>query len=294
MTTTDPGAGEGDPETFARRFAARARRIETPLGAHGRMVWHQWGSDHAVPLVLLHGGFGSWTHWIRNVEQLSENYRVLCADTPGLGDSDMPPEPLQGKDYSAFMTGLAKAVDAGIRTIIGEAPFHLCGFSMGSIYGTYLAAGAGARAKSLTLVGAAAFGLEWSSAIEKLETMKPGMDVATKLALQRRNLKRIMTWQEADELGGHLQLANIERARVSSRGVAYTDTLTRALARVKAPLRGIWGRHDVYAIGNFAGIEAILRAHDPDARFTLVDDAGHWVMYEAPDAFNAALVAGLS
>ncbi|MEK9753086.1 MAG: alpha/beta fold hydrolase [Rhodospirillaceae bacterium] len=292
MAVAGEAAGEGDPATFARRLATRAKRIVTTCGS-GRMVWHQWGDDTAMPLVLLHGGSGSWTHWIRNVEQLSEKYCVLAADTPGLGDSDMPPERLQGNDYPAFMAALAKLVDDGIRDIVGEAPFHLCGFSMGSIFGTYLAAAAEARVKSLTLVGAAAFGLEWSGVVEKLEPMTVAMDAATRRALQRRNLKRIMTWRDADELAGYLQLDNVERARVRSHGVAHTDTLARALVRVRAPLRGIWGCQDIYAMENFAEIEVILRARDPNARFTLIDNAGHWVMYEAPEAFNSALVAGL-
>ncbi len=289
-------AGEGDPANQASRLAQSATRIATPLGpdgANGRMVWHQWGDAEAVPLVLLHGGSGSWTHWIRNIPQLAEKYRVLAADTPGLGDSDMPPARLRGNDYPGFMAGLAKEVDAGIRAILGTRPFHLCGFSMGSIYGTWLAADAGERALSLTLVGAAAFGLQWSGVAEKLEPMSDEMDAAERRQVQRRNLKRIMTWRDADELAGYLQLANVERARVRSHGVANTDTLTQALRRVGAPLRGIWGRQDIYACENFAAIEALLRARDADARFTLIDDAGHWVMYEAPEAFNAALTAGL-
>ncbi len=230
-------AGEGDPATQASRLAQSATRIATPLGpdgANGRMVWHQWGDAEAVPLVLLHGGSGSWTHWIRNISQLAENYRVLAADTPGLGDSDMPPERLRGNDYPGFMAGIAKEVDAGIRAILGTRPFHLCGFSMGSIYGTWLAADAGPRVLSLTLVGAAAFGLRWSGVAEKLEPMTDEMDAAQRRQIQRRNLKRIMTWRDADELAGYLQLANVERARVRSHGVANTDTLTQALRRVGA------------------------------------------------------------
>jgi len=283
-------AGEGDPAAFAARLAASATRHETPLGAGGGvMVWHEWGAADAEPLVLLHGGSGSWTHWIRNVAELSERYRVLAADTPGLSDSDPPPQPLQGDDYPAFMAGLADVVDAGIRALIGNAAFHLCGFSMGSIYGGYVAAGAGKRVKTFTLVGASAFGLAWPGMPEKLEPMIDTMDEAECRAVQRRNLERIMTYREADELGGYLQLANVRRSRVRSHGVADTDTLARVLPEITAPLRGIWGAQDIYARDIFGDIEAVLRAADPDLRFTLIPDAGHWVMYEAPTAFDAAL-----
>jgi len=49
---------------FVRGVAAEARRVETPCG-NGHMVWYLWGDG--PPLALLHGGYGSWTHWIRNL-----------------------------------------------------------------------------------------------------------------------------------------------------------------------------------------------------------------------------------
>src|SRR5690606_40342165 len=75
------------PEELIARVAAAGRRVETPTGG-GRMVWHVWGEGE--PLVLLHGSFGSWTHWIRNIETLASRYRVIAGDIPGMGDSDQP------------------------------------------------------------------------------------------------------------------------------------------------------------------------------------------------------------
>ena len=68
--------------------AARATRTVTRV-ASGAMVWRAWGAG--PPLVLLHGASGSWTHWIRNVPELSRHYELWAADIPGLGDSAMPP-----------------------------------------------------------------------------------------------------------------------------------------------------------------------------------------------------------
>ncbi len=53
------------PQAFLNRLDAAATRQETQLGT-GRMVWRSWGSGPA--LVLLHGGSGSWRHWVRNIE----------------------------------------------------------------------------------------------------------------------------------------------------------------------------------------------------------------------------------
>jgi 2-hydroxy-6-oxonona-2,4-dienedioate hydrolase len=34
--------------------------------------------------VLLHGGAGSWMHWVYTVPVFSRSYRVLVPDLPGL------------------------------------------------------------------------------------------------------------------------------------------------------------------------------------------------------------------
>ena len=51
------------------RLRAQATRRETPCGA-GTMVWHVWGETRPglPPVVLFHGGSGSWTHWVRNIQ----------------------------------------------------------------------------------------------------------------------------------------------------------------------------------------------------------------------------------
>jgi len=57
--------------------------LVTPLG-DGHIVWRCWGEG--TPLVLLHGGTGSWLHWIRNVEALSCDMMVVVPDLPGSGE----------------------------------------------------------------------------------------------------------------------------------------------------------------------------------------------------------------
>src|SRR5579872_798715 len=61
------------PMEFVAELDARATTVATPCGS-GRMVWRCWGEG--TPLVLLHGGYGSWTHWIRNIDGLAARHRV--------------------------------------------------------------------------------------------------------------------------------------------------------------------------------------------------------------------------
>ena len=58
-----------------------ARRLATPCG-DSTMIWRVWGTG--APLVLLHGGYGSWTHWIRVIPVLSRHWQLWVPDMPGL------------------------------------------------------------------------------------------------------------------------------------------------------------------------------------------------------------------
>lgn len=264
-----------------------AKVIQTPCG-DGHMVWHLWGKG--APLVLLHGGSGSWTHWARNIPALSQRFRLLVADLPGLGDSDEPTVPYDSTNYPASTARLAAIVQTGVDAILGDdASFHLCGFSFGSIIGTYLAARAGQRVKTLTLAGSAAFGLPWDGLNGNLKGMTNEMTEAERIEIQRHNLSIIMMAGPVGEDAARMQLRNVERARVRSHGIGDTDTLMVALKQVTAPLNGIWGRQDIYAQPNLKRIGEIFRDQDASAIFNIIDGAGHWVMYEQSAIFDATL-----
>ncbi|HEX6363079.1 MAG TPA: alpha/beta fold hydrolase, partial [Albitalea sp.] len=81
-------------------------RSHTPCGdAH--LLWHEWGAGPAV--VMLHGGSGSWTHWVRNIAPLAAaGRRVLLPDMPGFGDSPKPP---QGHDADALPPWIERGLD---------------------------------------------------------------------------------------------------------------------------------------------------------------------------------------
>jgi len=265
---------------LVRGIAAEARRVETPCG-EGGMAWRLWGAG--PPLVLLHGGYGSWTHWLRNVLPLSRHFTVIAPDLPGLGESATPPEPHTAE-------GLAAIVAAGLAAIIPpDAAPHIAGFSFGGVIGGHVAAQLGERARSLTIVGSNGLGLVRSPT--PLERVAPGMDEAEALAVHRHNLGRLMIADPAriDELAIHLQSQNAPRARVRSRRFSRSDALLRALPSVSARLDGIWGERDATAYPHLDERARVLRGIQPGARFAVVPGAGHWVQYEAADRFNALL-----
>lgn len=274
----------------ARARLAGARRLTTPCG-QGDLVWHAWGeAGGEAPVVLLHGGSGSWTHWVHNIAPLlAAGRQVLVPDLPGFGDSALP---AVGRDADA----LVEPLTVGLRALVGDAPVDLVGFSFGGLTAGLLLAQHPALARQLVLVGAPAMGVvpERPLNLKGWRHLKTGPEQA---AMHRHNLAVLMLHDTAliDGLTLEIHTINVLRDRMPRRRLSHTDALAQSLARVTCPVHAIYGAHDaIYEgwIGELAG--AFARAA-PDFRgLTLIEGAGHWVQFEAPEAFNAALAAALT
>ena len=268
------------------RLARAAVLTPSPCG-EGSMAWREWGAG--PPLVLLHGGYGSWTHWLRNIAALAARYRVIAADLPGLGDSATPPAPVAPE-------GLAAIIARGLDEVLpAHERFHLVGFSFGAMLGSLVAAARGAQLRSMTLVGSSSMGLR-RAPMQPMQPARRQMSRDEIMALQRANLGILMFADPAciDDLAVHLQCENVARARVKSRGFAHIDVLRPVLPRIAAPLGGIWGERDITAYPWVDERRDLLRQIQPDAFFAVVPGAGHWVMYEAAEAFNRVLLDRLA
>lgn len=263
------------------RLDNAATHLHTPCG-NGQMRWRSWGDG--PPLVLLHGGFGSWMHWVRNIEPLSERFRVIAADLPGLGESDVPPDP---DAPSAAVIGAIVA--AGLREILADEPFDLGGFSFGGLIGGQAAKMLGTQVKTFTLIGASGMGLTRPPMV--LMRRSDEMSAADREAAYVHNAMTLMLYERSnlDALALHIHKTNDSNARIRSRRISLGDSLLLALPDISARIAGIWGQFDATAVGHMHERPELLRSIQPRAPFTLVEDAGHWVQYEKSESFNAAL-----
>lgn len=266
----------------ALRVLALARRHATPCG-DGELVWHAWGMDSGEPLVLLHGGSGSWTHWIRNVEALAAaGRRVVVPDLPGFGDSARPPG---GQDADAVAPAVAQALPA----IVGEQPVDVVGFSFGGLCGALLAAARPQRVKRLVLVGAPGLGLRDRRL--PLTSWRAQPTLEGRLAAHRSNLATLMlsTLERVDDLAVALQAANVPRDRMPRRRLAHTDILARTLPALHCRVDAIYGEQDALYREALPALRARL-AEGKVRECVLLPDTGHWLPYEDPDAFHVALL----
>ncbi len=270
---------EADPAERVAAVAARARRVETPCG-DGSLVWRIWGEGE--PLVLGHGAQGAWSHWIANIDALAAKRTVIAVDMPGHGDSAMP--------ATLDHEGISAVLAEGLRRIVPDRlPVDLVGFSFGGISFAYLAALHPGLARRLVLVGTGGLGTPLGAV--SLGRVG-GLAGEERKAALKANLLGLMLHAppSADDLAVHLLESNAAAARLPNAAeLVLPDRLAKILPRIAVPVDAIWGEFD-RPHPDPALQEAVIRRTHPRCDFRVIADAGHWVMYEQPEAFDATLL----
>jgi 2-hydroxy-6-oxonona-2,4-dienedioate hydrolase len=236
------------------------------------------------PLVLLHGGMGSWNHWTRNIDALAGRFTLYLLDMPGYGDSPTVAKSTPDEDYAAM-------VIAAVDEIARKQRVKLAGFSFGATIAAKVAAVLKARVGGLSLLGAGGFGR--SPVPLDLRPFPPEADGPTSLrATLRHNLAVLMIADPGNitDEAIDLHLANVRRTRFDGRHVSLSNMMPPTLARIPCPVQMIWGERDVLPHPSVQARADTARAARPDLRVDLIPDAGHWVQFEAPEAVNRAML----
>ena len=252
----------------------------------GYVVWHEFGAPRgdALPLILLHGGHGSWEHWISNVEALSKHFYVLVPDMPGYGESSL--------FDSQFQAGILDPLLTTINVLLGaEQSFNIAGFSFGSFVATHLALQR-KDINKIALLGTAGHGgprrprgdlLSWRSLYAKRDW--DGVS-----AIMRKNLylHMISEYDRIDALAMRLHQDACVAARFKSRPISRAGGLVELLQDYGGEVLLICGEHDVTCVPEYLE-ERLVHGHS-NRQMELVKDAGHWVQYEKADQVNASLI----
>lgn len=273
-----PFAGPLGQHPEVRALLRTARHGLAPH-ADGVLSWRAWGEGQ--PVLLLHGSHGGWPHWIRTIAPLARDRHVVAVDMPGFGESDPPADIENAHDHAELIAGaLAQMDESG-------AAWDLVGFSLGAMVALMIAVRHPERVRRVILVDAGGLGTPMRFA--DFRGMK-GLDPAQRRAVNRHNLGAMMLHDPAsiDDLAVDIAATYGPLSRTRMQYHVIPDKTLDGLRQTRPPVDLIWGEHDFPHPDPAANAAAVRRYH-PAAELRVVPGAGHWAMYERPEAFNAAL-----
>ena len=283
------GSGHTAGGDLRQRLLAGAPVVEQRLLLAGVSTTVLEGGS-GPPVVLLHGQGGWAGLWLPAIAELVRTHRVVAPDLPGLGASRVDGGPPGAETALAW---LGELIDRTCAT-----PPVLVGASLAARF----AAGHRDRLAGLVLIG-------MGGLVGKVR-LPPGMLLAlvrhsirpserTALGMLRRvsvdvdRARRRMGDRWAPFRAYSLELSRAPSARQANRRLLRELGLRQIppeeLARIGVPTTLIWGRQD--------RVMPLATAQEASARYgwplQVIDDAGHFLALDQPEAFLRALSAAL-
>lgn len=246
-----------------------------------RLCFTDTGGDGA-PVVLLHANTGTAAAWEKQVPALvGAGFRVIAFDRRGWGGST--PDPATGAQPGS----IAEDLDA-LAGHLGLGRFHLVGIAGGGFAALDFACWRSDRLLSLTV--AASNGQFAEPALEALYARLAPPEFKALPAV----LREVGQAYRALDPEGTARWIAIEEAARQPGAPAQPMRRPNSFARLRAitcPVLVIAAGADLYAP---PALMRIWAAHLPAHDWAVIEEAGHAVNWEKPEAFNALLLGFLS
>ncbi|GGS50022.1 haloalkane dehalogenase [Actinokineospora fastidiosa] len=266
-------------------------RIATPAGTFDGIAA---GAPDDRPVLLLHGFPEAASAWEHQVAALGRaGYRAVAVDQRGYSPGVRPESP--GEYHVDDLVGDVLAIaDAS-----GWARFDLVGHDVGAVVGWHAAAAHPDRVRTLAALSA-------PHPCALAEAARADEDQALRsqhLALfKERSAERRLLADDAAALRAIFE-HRLPRSAVADyvARLSEPDALTAALNwfraarrlvlpdRVSVPVLYLWGTEDV-AVGSTAALSCGKWVDGP-YHFEMLDEASHWVVWDAPEAVTSLLIA---
>ncbi len=244
-------------------------------------------------IVLLHGQGGWAGMWLPIIRELVTTHHVVAPDLPGLGASQTPGPPAA----DTVLAWLGELIDQTCAT-----PPVAVGISLGGSIAARFAVEHGHRLARLVLVDTGVAGRVRPAPGALLALIRHSARPSERSALRlfrhvTVDLERMR--QRMGERWEPFLAYGLDRARTPSvqkanrrllRELGFPAIPPEDLARISVPTTLIWGRHD--------RVMPLRTAQEASARYGwplhIIEDAGHFVPGEQPEAFLGALRAALA
>ena len=252
-----------------------------PAGAEARRI-----SIDGVSIELLEAGSGPTLLYLHSVDgidgsapwlrDLASSFRVIAPWHPGFGHSEWPQEFRSVSDLAFFYLELIGALE------VSEA------LLMGSSFGGWLAA-------EIAIRSTAAFsGLVLVDPLGIKVGDRESRDITDMHALPQEALTQAAYHDPSNRKRDYSLMSEEDLLAIARSREAYTyfgwrpymhnPSLKRWLRRIRVPTLVAWGASDGIVSSDYGRAFA---AEIPDARFEVIDAAGHYPHVEQPDRFVA-------
>lgn len=256
------------------------------------------GTSSNPPVLFLHGIMSHRGVWLRTMESLQQNFHCIAIDHLGFGDSDKPKD----GDYT-----ISRQAERALKVAdhFGLDKFSVVGHSMGGQIATYLAANlAPHRIHKLVSVDGVVTG-KLSDRVEKVtrllvlvgEKIPSIYNLALKSFASSRPLANqgFKVWfHKPEELP--FDSWELDRKMAINPAIAFSapkawdsinaTVLTTHLKKITSPTLVLFGKQD----GTVSVDQAYLfKEQLPSAQLALIDNCGHFPMYEKFDEYIAPL-----
>jgi 2-hydroxy-6-oxonona-2,4-dienedioate hydrolase len=253
-------------------------------------------------LVLLHGGGGHAEAFARNVVPLAQQgLRVVALDYLGHGLTDRPSSGIGRDDYVAHLVATLDALGIERAVLAGESLGGWISFwtalmhpdrvsKLISVCGARLEVERDPDSDAHVKAGRARFKALNQAFLDNpsLENVRnrlawlfyrPEESITEELAQLRLRLYHNAKVQQtlSDGLGIKDRQGDPEKAAQNQ------DFDAETLGRIDHETLVLWTSHNP---SNTAATARRAASHIPGARFTLMQDCGHWPQWEDPDTFN--------
>jgi pimeloyl-ACP methyl ester carboxylesterase len=230
------------------------------------------------PVILLHGWLGSWGLWQETMAYLGSFYRTYALDFWGFGESGKKRDSYAVQDFVSLVDQFMD------RLGIMRAP--LVGHSMGGTVSLSVALQYPQRVSKVVVVGSPIVGTSLTL-VPTLFGYKPiGFIVRHNLWAFKLSYRLLSRFYSKDPNWSKMMDRDVSQTTVdsffSSIGSLRRTDLRPLLNQVRQPVMGMYGATDI--VVQYKQWKA-LQDGIKQARIERFENAGHFIMLDAPDPF---------
>ena len=283
---------------------SRRRADEGFIQVEGGRIWyHRVGGGAGTPLVLLHGGPGSSSYYLKPLLALSADRPVIIYDQLGCGKSDRP------TDTTLFTVDRYVRELQTLRDSLGLREIHLLGHSWGAMLAEAYMGTHPSGVRSLILSSPLVTTAQWEHDADSLLLALPD---STRAAIARH---------EADHTTSSPEYASATRAYYAlylsrSQGPPTADADSARSGFGRQVYEYMWGPSEFTSTGTLKTFDATAWLRDvrvptlfiagefdeatpastrtfsrlvPGAEFVMIPGSGHVTVKDNPEALRTAI-----